>query len=181
MIESVPEVKPKPDPVGWTEALGGAASNPPTPRTSGEVLFALEKEWTVSSFENRLKAQFEQWVRRNAKRAIAETEMDDGPEEADKFRTAYVAAVGAGNYTWDGRACRAARSDIAGIQQILFLALRRCQPDVTEAQVTAMFREAPRDCGLAVRWALGNSSTPAAQAGDNGNGKATKPATLDGP
>jgi hypothetical protein len=160
---------------GWTESMGSEATNPPHPRTSGETIFALGREWTVSSCENRIKAQFEQWVRRNAKKAIAEAEAEDGPEEADAQRSAYAAARGAGHYDWDGRYCRNARGDLPGIRHLLFLLLRRCHPDITEEQTAAIFREAPKDCGLALRWALGNSESPAeSKAGDDGEKRLTK-------
>jgi hypothetical protein len=146
--------------IGWTEILGEHATNPPHPRTTGETLFALGREWKVSAFENRLRAQFEQWLRRQAKLAIRYAEEDEDPEEAAKMRSAYIADLGAGHYTFDGRHSRSARGDLPGLRQMLFLALRRCHPDITEQQVERMFRENARDCGLALRWSLGNSEAP---------------------
>lgn len=142
--------------LGWSESLGEHGTNPPNPRTNGDTLIALGREWTVSSLENRLKAQFEKWCRTNAKKAISEADMEDGPEEAGAMRSAYAAALGAGHYNWDGRYCRSARGDLPGIRYLLYLLIRRCHPEVTEEQVEAMFQENPRGCGMALRWALGN-------------------------
>lgn len=153
---------------GWVEALGEEGTNPPEPRTNGETLFALGREWKVASFENRLKAQFEQWLRRRAKQEILNTEIEDGPEEAAKMRSAYLADLGAGLYTWDGRHGRTARGDLPGLQYVLFLALHRCQPEVTQDQVEEMFEENAINCGLALRWILGKSKAPAGTATPTG-------------
>ena len=167
---------------GYTEVLGEHATNPPTPRTSGETIFALGQEWTASSVEARIRAQFEQWVRRGAKLAIGEAEAEDGPEEAERQRSAYQAARGAGHYNWDGRNCRSARGDLPGLRHLLFLVLRRCHPEITEAQAEAIFKEKPADCILTLKWAVGNSTPPAApQTAGPGvtNGATKKTATLD--
>jgi hypothetical protein len=142
--------------LGYTEALGEYGSNPTTPRTNGDTLLALGREWTVSSLEMRIQAQFEKWCRTNAKKAITEADMEDGPEEAGAMRSAYAAALGAGHYNWDGRYCRSARGDLPGIRYLLYLLIKRCHPEVTEDQIETMFQENPRGCGMAIRWALGN-------------------------
>lgn len=147
--------------IGWTEALGGAADNPVAPRQTGETFSALGKEWKVSSCENRIKAQFEQWVRRNARKDIEEIESEEGPEAGNQLRSVFLADRGAGHYNWDGRHIRSARGDLPGLRQLLFLLLKRCQPDVTEQIVESLFRENPRGCGFAIRWALGNLEAPA--------------------
>jgi hypothetical protein len=141
--------------IGWTEALGAHAGNPPEPRTSGDTIYALGREWTISPLENRICAQFEQMVRKRAKLAIQEAERDDGPEEANAMRSAYAADLGGGHYNWDGRYCRSARGDWPGLRYLIFLLLRRCHPDVTEDQVGRMLKEDARGCGLALAWALG--------------------------
>lgn len=179
-------------PIGYIEGLGEHASNPPAPRTSGDVLVTevcvtclgrkrirssgsglnwktcgecegsgkARREWTVAPCEARLKAQFEQWVRKSAKRAIADAELEDGPEEAQKQRDAYQASYGAGHYTWEGRHCRNARGDLPGIRYLLYLCLHRCHSEITELQVNALFEDNPRGCGLCFAWALGNSEAP---------------------
>jgi hypothetical protein len=149
---------------GWSEALGEHATNPSTPRTTGEVLYALGREWTVSSLEARIKAQFENWVRARAKQVIAE---EGNPEEQEALRGAYMAARSAGHYDWDGRYCRNARADVPGLRHLLFLLLRRCQPEVTQEEVVQMFRECPKDCGMVIGWAAGNSLPPNVNVGGN--------------
>lgn len=143
--------------IGWTEALGEHASNPATPRTSGDVFFALGKQWTLSSCENRIKAQFEQWVRVNAKRALGLMEREFSPEEASLMRSTYIADLASGHYNWDGRHVRSARGDMPGLIYLTFLLLRRCHPEVTEDQIRAMFLEDAKNVGMALAWALGNS------------------------
>ncbi|MDE2103623.1 MAG: hypothetical protein KGL39_40670 [Patescibacteria group bacterium] len=143
---------------GWTEVLGEHAANPQTPRTSGETILALGKEWKFSSLEARIKAQFEQWVRSGARIAIKEAELEGDMEEADKLRRAYQADLGAGHYKWDGRNVRSARGDIPGLKHLIFLLLRRCHPEITEETVDQIFKEAPRDCGVALAWASGKST-----------------------
>lgn len=162
---------------GWTEALGEHAGNPPTPRTSGETISALGQDWTCSSCEQRIKAQFEQRIRARAFQAAVETEDLGGPEEGAKARSAYLADRAAGHYNWDGRYVRGALNDVPGVNYLLFLLLRRCHPDVTEAQAAAIFRDNPAGASLVIRWALGNSAAPY-EAGPKAKG-AKAPPTLD--
>jgi hypothetical protein len=82
---------------------------------SGEV----EQEWLVSSCEQRVKAQFENWVRRNAELTIAEAEARGDVEEAAQLRTSYQGDRGAGYYSWDGRPVRKARGDMPGVRYLL--------------------------------------------------------------
>lgn len=144
-------------PGGWTEALGEAGSMPDKPRTNG---YPLGEDHTVSSCETRVMAAFEQWVRRQAKRAIQEAEIEDGQEEASRMRSAYMADYGAGHYNFDGRHCRTARGDWPGLRYLLFLLLKRCHPNITEEEVDTLFNDHPKDCGAAIAWALGNRSAP---------------------
>jgi len=144
---------------GWTEALGEQGTNPAQPRASGDMIHALGQTWRVSSCENRIKAQFEQWVRSNAKKQIAEIERT-APEEANEFRSTYLRDLGAGHYNWDGRAIRQAIRDIPGLTYLFFLLLRRCHPRITEAKAQEIMAAAAADSGLAIAWALGNSRTP---------------------
>lgn len=163
--------------VGWTEALGEHGSFPTQPRTTGELLIALGREWTVSSDEARIKAAFEQWVRRNAKQAIRLAEEEDGPEEADSMRSVYAADIGSGHYTWDGRHIRNALKDVPGLRHFLFLCLVRCHPEMTEGMVASMFAESPKDCSLAIRWALGNLRSPARKTESSTGASDARPTT----
>lgn len=143
---------------GWTEVLGAEATNPPDPSTSGEIIHAFGKEWKISADENRIKAQFEQKIRSEALKAIED--CSDNPETYDRMMAAYVAERAAGHYNWDGRRCRNARGDVPGLTYLLYLLLRRCQPDVTEAQAAAIFQKHIRQAVQAIAWALGNFQTP---------------------
>ncbi len=180
--------------VGWTEALGEAASTPLVPRTSGDTILALGREWKVSSIEKRVKAQFEQWVRLGARRAIQEADEEVGTEEAAAMRSTYQADWGAGFYTWTGRHCRRALADIPGIRHLMYLLIKRCHPEVTEELVSQMSDDNPREFGDAFRRSLGNlqaleasqirKMTATNQGETNGNGKRkmeeTEPVTMDG-
>lgn len=148
---------------GWAESLGAEAANPAQPKPTGEVVWALGREWRLSTMENRLKAQFEQWVRSRAVAAINDIEQEQGPEVAASFRSSYLSDRGAGHYNWDGRHCRSARTDVPGICHMLYLMLRRCHPDVTPEQADAIFRENSAGVALAFRWALGNPTQPTGQ------------------
>lgn len=147
--------------LGWTEVLGSAATSPAEPRGAGYPLSALGQTWTVSSLELGLKAQFEQWVRGNALRNLRLLEQDATPEEANALRSTYLGDLAAGLFNFDGRHCRTARGDLAGLQQLFLLVLKRCHPQVTIEQVGQMFHEDAFACGTALAWALGNSRTPA--------------------
>ena len=145
----------------------------------GEQVIALGRTWTLSSLEQRLKAQFELWVRRNALLAIADAEQAGDLEEAGQLRSTYMGDRGAGYYTWDGKHCRKARSDLPGVRYLLFLLLRRCHPDVTEEQAAAVFKADPQGVAQAMARAQGNSATPVTDAQAPGTNHAKQPVTMD--
>ena len=171
--------------MGWTEALGPAATNPPTPRRSGNIVEALGKQWTFAKMEWRLKAQFEQWVRAKAKAECSILEREDGPEVGDKAWSTYLNNVSAGAYNWDGRACRKARTDWPGVIYQCFLCIQRCHPEVTEKQVEAIVKDSTISCREALSWALqGNSESPAASqqvtgGSQNGHGAMSQQRTTE--
>lgn len=171
LLEREPEM-------GWIETLGEHASNPDQPRKTGEAIFALGQEWTVSEVENRIKAQFEQWVRQGAKQAAVEIGREDGPEAERLALDAYMTARAARKYQWDGQAVRDALSDVPGSQYLLYLCLRRCHPDMTEELARSIFLDAASQVGRALGWALGNLQPP-----KTGAKKTAKepPTTLDAP
>lgn len=148
--------------VGWQEALGSHATNPANPRTSGFTISGLGKKWTVASLENALKAQFEGWVRDGAMDTIRNLANVD-PEMAAEFKSVFMADMGAGHYRWNGKAIRKALQDYNGVCYLLYLLMRRCHPNVTEEEVAKIFKENHLECGAALAWALGNSSTPSNQ------------------
>jgi hypothetical protein len=122
---------------------------------TGEV----ESEWIVSCDEARLKAQFEQWVKKRAMLVIAELEGEN-PDMVRSMQAAFIADRAAGAYTWDGAACRGARADLPGLKHLFFLLLRRCHPDLTQGQSDKMFARSPAQAAFCMRWALGNPVSP---------------------
>ncbi len=164
------EQDPKPSMPGFTEALGEAASNPDTPRSSGEDLWAIGRWWKVASCEARIKAQFEQYVRRRAKESVKDAMSDGDNEEADKLRSSYQSDLAAGQYSWQdselmGESIRKAITSVTGSAYLLFLLMRRCKPDITEETTNKIYKEHVADVVSAIRWALGNSSAPSSQDG----------------
>lgn len=173
--EQEPTQEPK---LGWSEALGEHASNPAIPKEMG-VGTVVEEDgttWKLSSCENRIKAQFEQWVRGNAEAAIAGLE-DSNPEMYREWMGAYLEARAAGSYNWEGTACRKALRDMPGVKHLIYLLIKRCHPKITEAKVSELMRKCGAQCTAAVRWAMGNSQSPAAN-GQPGMVK-KEPPTLD--
>jgi hypothetical protein len=164
--------------IDWPEALGEHASNPATPRTAGcWVLHAEGKQWRVSPFENRLKAQFVDWLRSNALAEVHRLNMEN-PNLGESALSKYLADVAAKHYNWDGKNCRGARIDWHGFVYQVFLCLRRCHPDMTEDLAERIVRENVQEATTALAWALGNSEAPAAT--PNGQpGTKTAPQTLD--
>lgn len=169
-----------PNPVGYSEALIGEVSNPETPRKSGHKLHALGKEWTMSSCELRIKAQFEEKVRGDARKMISEIANTGDVEEASLMRSVYMADYGAGHYSWDGKYIRSARGDMPGMRYLTFLLLRRCHPEITLEIATKIVQENPLEVGMGIAWALGNSQAPSSNDGaKNGTKTMTNPTTLD--
>ena len=173
--------------LGWKDVLGEHASNPSQPRASGEKIQALGKTFTVSSCEHRIKAQFEEKIQADALRTALAVEDMAGPEAGAKALGRYIADRAAGHYNWDGRFVRGALDDVPGVRYLLFLLLRRCHKNLTEAQADAVFKDNPTGCTVAIRWALGNLQTPAAPNGlgttENATGSttenSTEPTTMD--
>lgn len=165
------EQLPEP-PIGWADALGPDVENPPEARTHGRQLIEPEsaggKTHTVASCEMRIKGQFELWVQNNALRAIAAVEATGDLERADKMTAAYTGDFAAGHYSWDGKYVRNARfQSMPGIVHLLYLLMVRCDKSKTEEQVRDLMTRYPRQCGELIRWALGNSPSPA-ESGGNG-------------
>lgn len=176
--EELPEREdtgPAEPPIGWAEALGQDVENPPEARTHGNKLYEPDgTEHTVATCENRIKAQFELWVRNNALKAIADVENTGDVDNADKMRSAYVGDSGAGHYLWDGKYVRRARfQDVPGIRYLLYLLMVRCDPKKTEREVSDLMTKYPKQCGELVRLALGNSQPPAEKAGVKNDPKRT--------
>lgn len=141
--------------IGWTEALGEHATNPRKPRETGETITALGKKWRVSKCENRIKAQFEQWLRGNAEDAIDEVETRN-PDRARQMRSNYLADRAAGRYNWNGSAVRESLADYSGLSYLLYLLLRRCHPEMTPAMAMKIFNESEGSASVAMGWAMGN-------------------------
>lgn len=151
--------------VGWSDALGEHATNPPQNRTSGTYsITALDETWPVSPIENRIKAQFETWVRNNAVNAIAT--MDGNQELFKEFQSTYISDRAAGKYNWPmsdsvleaGIVIRNALRDVSGTRYMLFLLLNRACPKergMTEELAGRIYRDSPAQVSSAIRWALG--------------------------
>lgn len=147
--------------MGFAEGLGGAADNPPDPRVSGyQLLIGDLPEHTVSTCEQGIKAQFEQWVRRGARAAASSAENDGDWFEASRLRSLFQHEYTLGFYSWGGRKCLAARQIFEGKSYLLYLLIRRCEPRITEEEVDRLMITDMRECGEAVQWSLGNSPPP---------------------
>jgi hypothetical protein len=146
-------------PLGYSEVLGGHATNPTTPRMVGESVDALGRTWTVASDEGRIKAQFEQFLRQEARKAAEEALRDGDVRGAQRLDAAYIAGRAAGDYNWGGRAWLqfiSGGSNLVGLMYLFYLMLRRCHPDITEETAALIFKEQPRRVSEIIRWALGN-------------------------
>lgn len=171
---------------GMTEGLGEHASNPTNPRTSGWAVPVAhcqscdwygppgsvvcvkcegdteEVEYTLTACENRIKAQFEQWVRKRAKRAF---EVEDDVMVADSLRSVYLSDFADGHYNWSGdqggKYVAKALMSGPGFSYLVYLLLRRCHPKVDEKLAYRLADANTSGFALGFRWALGNSSAPA--------------------
>jgi hypothetical protein len=174
---------------GVSDVLGEHAANPPRAREDGTVIFSLGQEHLVSPGEQRFKAQFEQWLKRNAMIHLKELrESGYDAEDPEGFRTmeeSVLASIAGGKYNWGGAAWRSAMKDLPGLQYFFFLLYRRCNPDATEDLARKVWFGNPGHCSYAVRVALGNLGTLAKLPGTNGAAdgrpkKAAEEPTLDG-
>ena len=161
---------------GWCEECGCAVCNyevgpdgSPTGEEVGECpacgAFLGSREWLVPANELRLKAQFEQWVRRRAQ--LAYEALDGGySEEADKLRSVYMADFAAGHYSWgstpapQGKHLRAALTCPAGFYHMMFILLRRGEPSLDEESARRAVDSNPKRFAQALAWSMGNSHAP---------------------
>lgn len=157
--------------VGFSEALGEHASLPPIPReVAADVVVAFDKEWKVSPLEQRIKALFEQEIRKNAILAVQEVEELGNPELSRKMMSAYIADRSSGAYNWDGSVCRTSRGDLPGLRHLFHLLLARCGSVDKDDRATseAVFNANPKAAVTAIHWAVGNEVSPAKKPGTNG-------------
>jgi hypothetical protein len=153
--------------LGVTEVLGEHATNPETVRTTGWPLHGAGRDWTVSSMENRIKAQIEQLVRRKALELIRITDQDD-PSSADALREKFSDDFTAGLYNYpdsdglEGSHVRKFMFSRSGVPYVMHLLLLRCHKDITREQVLAIAKECPKEFIQAYKWALGNLLAPQA-------------------
>jgi hypothetical protein len=157
--------------LGYTEALGEHGSMPEAPRSSGDIIHALGGQHRVSSCENRIKAQMEQFVRAETAAEIQRTEATD-PDEAEKERAVYLTRRAAGDYNWGGSAVVSVMRTVKGIKHLLYLLLLRCNPKMTTELAERILKDNPKDCGMAIAWALGNSNAPQGSGATASNGSA---------
>ncbi len=117
--------------VGYTEALGAASANPTDLGLGRDTLYSTVdgQEWHLSGLQQRFKAQFEQYIRRNARRSIDEVSRQDGPDAGNEMRSVFIADMAAGHYNWDGRYVRQARGDITGLCYLMVLLINGCRQD----------------------------------------------------
>jgi hypothetical protein len=177
-------VQEKEESCGWAEALGEHASNPTAPKTVGHEIQAGGVTWIVSNLENRIRAQFEQWVRAGAEHAFS---TQGNPEVQRHMINLYVESRAARHYDWEestphseaGSAIRAAVADLPGMTYLFYLLLKRCHPGVTLKTARKILNECPQAI-VATRWALGNSEAPQEGAANrNGTPKTQEPTTFD--
>lgn len=138
---------------GYDEVFGEYTDNPETPKAGGEVISALGRVWTVSHVEQRLKGQFERWLKR---RALLETEAicAEVPEEIGmKYRAVYAQERAVGQFKWGSAYAQAAINANDGFAQWLYILLRRCHPDITEEKAAAIIQDNPTGVGDAMLWA----------------------------
>lgn len=176
--QQLPERIPQPE-MGYTEVLGHHASpeNGP-PCTVGMPVFVKDKEgkekkYYVGSLVQAIKAQFEQWVRENALRAIREIEEID-PSSAGEMRESFLNGMSCGKYSWkdevlsgvqenivSGSAIKSAIKETRGMTYLTFLLMRRCHPKITLSEVVGFMQSETRQLATAVKWAMmGNESLP---------------------
>ena len=157
---------------GWTEVLGGHASNPATPRQTGFPIKYKDTVYMVSSIENRIKAQFETWVRSEAMNSISFAEASGKADIANKLASAFQMDFGAGEYNWGptkaasdprrtgGKAIITALNSSGGVCKLMFYLLNRCNPAVTEDLTMEIMEHCQIATALAINWSLGNLGAP---------------------
>ena len=165
--------------VGWAEALGPAADNPPNPTSNGWVLYHRTKDrltgqpvteqYVVPALQNRHKAQFELWVRGEALKSVSEVTDE---EMRDSMMSVYQSDYANGHYKWDdnfdGKKVKAARKSVRGALQLLYLLMRTAKPGLTEERAFEVFAADTDAAVTAYRWAMGNWQAPTTERAGGG-------------
>lgn len=139
----------------YAAALGEHAANPERPRTQGIPLVGLGRDWLVSTDETRIKAQWEECLMERVEKRISQMTLSN-PLMADMLRSQYICDLAAGNFSWDGKVSRAAKSEWEGNCLLLFLMIRRCCAEVTLDDARELMHDDSAACMTAVRRAEGN-------------------------
>ncbi len=143
------------------EKLGASIENPPQNGAAETVVVSRGKDYRVSYLEQRIKAQVEQWLVRNAVQSIVDCEAmatkDDltFAAEADKQRQIFAKNRSTGKYKWMGQFCREALTDVPGTVYFVYLLLSRCHKDITEEEAYQAYMGNRKDFNEAIFWALG--------------------------
>ena len=140
-------------------ALGNAGA--PTRLPAGD------KTYLVSACTKRVQSDFQEWLKERAKREVLNIPQLS-PDQVGTALAKIAQDASAGVYGWNGPAGLKARGTYDGISQLLYLLLRRDQPQITEEEVEDILELHTSAAADAVKEAIdrGNrrSATPPAGA-----------------
>lgn len=144
------------------EVLGEYTNNPKEDKQSGFPVHIKneKKEPTgeviyVSSLEQRIKAQYEIWMLKEASREVEEMEsILSNPESMTHYRAAFLKEKAEGKYKWDGENTRSSLRSIKGIMHLVFLLVSRCHRDMTKERLLVYIRDNQEQFRKALEWAM---------------------------
>lgn len=172
--------------LGHVEILGHHADNPPEERKTGQTVRGPDGDYVVSSAEHGIRAQMEQWVRKNAEQAL----LDAHPKLREALTDRYLEKRSTGAYNWpddfeivtSGNMIQNSLNETTGALHLFYLLLRRCHKHMTEAKAQAIYIHSPQECKRALAWALGGLAAralEASEAAENGGKKDDGPEPPD--
>ena len=192
------------DEIGWTEALGPHADNPPAPRASGESIYVVRcpscddfrdpqvQDETGKFPSSQCSCGADRVVERykvpddeQGIKAQFEQWVRDGAQQAiqetmmsgdleEADRLRDKYMSQRREYTWDGKHCRAMRASWTGIIYLAYLLLRRCHPQMTEERASKIVHANPKGWGMVWAWAQGNWEALARQKARAAQARAAK-------
>ncbi len=140
----------------------------------------ITKEYPVSPVEDRITAQFEEFVRSRARLAYMDIERSD-PNEADKMRSKYNSEWSAGMYNWDDNDdntinyVKLALGKPWGAHHLMFLLMVRADKDITKPEAVKILNSLTKEEFIDVyTWALaasGKMKLPTKNPPTNGSSK----------
>ena len=106
---------------------------------AGELVRALGRTWTVMPVTQAIKAEFEAWLKFQARQSILEAKPQVDNITYQDMLSAFNTDAAGGKFRWQGEAFRKSLADLPGMCYLGYLLMRGKHPGITEDEVLAIY------------------------------------------